>query len=141
MHRIPVTGSRDTGRHPRMDRLDEDLEVLDRRVGQHAMPQVEDVAAATTGAAQHVAGPRANQVGGTEQHGRVEVALDPQPDDPAPSLVEWHAPVERNDVWSGFRYRLEQARGVGAEVDARHAQGFERGEDGARVAQNTRFVV
>ena len=142
MQRIPVRGSRDTGRHPEMNGVDEDLEILDGRVGQDAMSQVEDVAVAAARAVQHVARPLANQVWRPQQHSRVEIALDAQPvTDEAPSLVERQAPVERHYVRPGIRYRLEQTRGISAEVDARHAERLECPEDCACMAHDARLIV
>src|SRR5438876_10797599 len=123
MQRIPVRGSGDICRHPGMNGVREDLEILDGRVGQDAVAQVEDVAVATARTAQHVARPLANEVCRPQQHSRVEIALDAQPvTDAAPTLVERHAPVERHDVRPGLRYRLELPRGTGAEMAAPPAE-------------------
>src|SRR5439155_21717319 len=99
MQRIPVRGSRDTGRHPEMNGVDEDLEILDGRVGQDAMSQVEDVAVAAGRAVQHVARPLADQGWRPQQHSRGEIALAAQPvTDQGPSLVEPPAPGEGHYV-------------------------------------------
>src|SRR5579864_3935674 len=105
-----------------MNCVDENLQILDGRVGQNAVTQVEDVTVSAGSAAKHAARPLANNVRGAEQHSRVEVPLNAQSEtDAAPSLVERHAPVEGHDVRPRLRYGLEQACGIGAEMDARHA--------------------
>src|ERR1700726_33267 len=120
MHKTP-TDSRDTRDLPLVDRLDQDLQVLERGRGQHAMPEVEDVTRLAARAPKDVARALAYQLGRAEEDGRIEVALDaPVMTDSLPAGLEWHAPVERHDVWAGRCNRLEQRRGVRAEVDARH---------------------
>src|SRR5260370_37083533 len=97
MHRTP-TGSRDTRDLPLVDRLDEELQVLERGRGQHAMPEVEDVAGSAARAAKDVARSFAYQLRRAEQHGRVQVALDaPIVTDSLPAGLGRNAPVERHD--------------------------------------------
>src|SRR5712692_8368254 len=106
MHRIPVEISRDMGGHPRMNRLDEHLEVLDARVGKHPVPEVEDMARSTTRPPQHLTGAFPDQVRRSEEDRGVEVALDTSlMADPAPALVERHPPVQRHDVGTRLRDR------------------------------------
>src|SRR5205807_8868062 len=100
MHRTPVLGSGDIGGQPRVHGLDEQLEVFDGRLGQHAMTEVEDVAGPAARPSQHVIRPRSDQVGRSEQHGGIEVALDAMlVSDPIPALVKRDTPVQRDDVW------------------------------------------
>src|SRR6266571_33627 len=142
MQRIPVRRSRNICRHPGMNSVDQDLEILDGRFGQDAVSQVEDMAVAATRATKHVARSFANEVGRSQQHGRVEVALNPRPcADAAPSFVKRQAPVEGHDVRPGIRYRLEQTQGVGAEVDAGNAERLERPEYCARMVHDSRLIV
>src|ERR1700704_6067025 len=95
MHRIPVACSSDTRDLPFVDGFDEELQVLERCRRQHAVPEIEDVTRPATGAAEHITRARADQVRGTEQHRRVEVALDASfVTDPLPAFVQRHSPVE-----------------------------------------------
>ena len=52
-----ICASPDRRRHPLLDCLDQRLQVLQRRVWQHAVAQVEDVAGAACSPAQHVPSP------------------------------------------------------------------------------------
>src|SRR6266508_4366402 len=125
-----------------MNRLDQDLEILDRRFGQNAVTEVEDVARLSAGAAQHFTRAFADQVRWAEQHRWVEVALNPAREaDSAPSVVQSYAPVQGHYVRTGFRDWLGEARGVGPEVNPRHVERLERLEDCASVAHDARFVV
>src|SRR5258708_5605134 len=115
------TGSRDTRDLPLVDRLDEELQVLERGRGQHAMSQIEDVAGSAARAAKDVARALAYQLGRAEQHGRVQVALDaPVITDPFPAGLERNAPVKRHDVRSRRCNRLEQRRRAPVGTESRH---------------------
>src|SRR5260370_16961260 len=107
MHRTP-TGSRDTRDLPLVDRLDEELQVLERGRGQHAMSEVEDVAGPAARAAKDVARAFAYQLRRAEQDGRVQVALDaPVVTDSLPPGVERNAPAERHHARPTPRNRLQ----------------------------------
>src|SRR5690242_16407509 len=99
-----------------MHGLDEQLKVLDARVGRDAMPEVEDVSQPSVGAAQDVDRARADHAGRPKQHSRVEVALQAafEPD-ALPPLIEVDAPVERHDVRAGRGDELEQSGRAGAD--------------------------
>src|SRR5713101_10211101 len=58
-----------------MDHVDQRLHVIDRRGGQDAVAEVEDVAGTAGGAAQDVGDPLADVRGLRHQHDRIEVAL------------------------------------------------------------------
>src|ERR1700719_1218596 len=101
MQSTPVGGSGDTRDLPLMDNVDQQLEVFKGRRRHHAMPEVEDVPRATTRAPEYVAGPLADQLWRSQQHGRVQVSLDASiRADPIPAAVQWNAPVEGDDVWT-----------------------------------------
>src|ERR1700756_3368383 len=132
MSRMPVFGSRDTRRLPFVDDLDEQLEVLERRLRVNAVTEVEDVAGPAARPAQDLARAGADQLWRPEQHSWIEVALDPAlVTDALPALVEGNRPVERHDVGVGGSNRFEQPRGPGAEMDARDAERRERLEQRA----------
>src|SRR5437879_13058238 len=81
-----------------MHQLDDRLCGLDRRLGKHAVPEIEDVSGPPPGARQDVAHPLGER-GARRQQGRgVEVSLDRPRADPAPRLVERDAPVHADDV-------------------------------------------
>src|SRR6058998_2394782 len=123
MHRIPVVGSRDTSRHPRMHRLDQELKILDAGLGQDAVAEIEDVTRSPRGATQDVARTLDHEPGRSEKHGGVEIALRTALESKAaPTLVERNPPVEGDDVRAGVDDRLQQGRGTGAEVDARRGR-------------------
>src|SRR5581483_10092063 len=92
MHRSAVfSGDRDTIPH----RLDQRFEVLQRRRGQHAVAEVEDMAGPPGRPAQHVPRRLDHYLAGREHRGRVEVALHAAVvSDAPPSLVQVDAPVE-----------------------------------------------
>src|ERR1700674_357589 len=123
MHRIPVAGSSDTRDLPLVDGFDEELKILERRRWQHAMPEIEDVTRPSAGAAEHVTRAVADQLGRTEEHCRIEVALDTSiVTDSFPAVVQRNSPVERNDTRAGGRDGFEQAGRICPEMYARHVQ-------------------
>src|SRR5438270_12354076 len=105
MQRIPVESRIDWD--PFLDRLDQQLEVLQRRVGKDAVAEVEDVAGAPAGPSQHVPGPPADQLGRAEQDGRVAVALDATLAEPGPAGVAAHSPIDGGDAGPGLRAHPE----------------------------------
>src|SRR5450759_5661131 len=136
MQRTPVD-SRDTCDLPLVHRLDEDLQMLQWRRRQDPVPEIEDVARPAAGTAENVAGALAHKLRRPEEHRRIEVALDAAVvADPIPARVERHPPVQRYDVWSRGRYRLEHPGCVRAEVDPGHARRAERREDGAGMGED-----
>src|SRR5207302_8383327 len=103
MQRIPVEGSRDMGRHPGMNSLDEQLEIGDGRVRKDTVSEVEDVARAPARAPQHVTCAIADEIGRTEQHRGVKVALDcAGVADSPPALLPPHPPIHPDQVATGF---------------------------------------
>src|SRR5437879_4184201 len=113
MQRMPVEASGDMGRHPGMNGLDEQLKVGDARVGKHAVTEIEDVTGAAAGAPQHVPRALADQIGRSQEHRGVEVALDcAGVADSPPALVQRHPPVQRYDVGPGLGDRLQDRKSV-----------------------------
>src|SRR5579859_6784005 len=142
MHSTPVFRSADTRHLPFMDRLDEELQVLERRRRMDAVTEVENVTRPAARASQHVARSLAYQLGRPQQHGRVEVALDAAVvTDDRPPCIQWDAPVERDYVRAGRGYRLEQTGRVGAEVDPWYVERRQLAEQRARVRQDPGVVV
>src|SRR5467141_1950136 len=120
MQRMPVDGSADMRGDPGVNGLDQQLQILDAGFRKYTVAEVEDVARTAPGSAQHIARALADKVGRPEQDRGVEVALDAVVvTDATPSFVELDSPVEGDDVRTGFGDRLEQAGGVGPEMDPR----------------------
>ena len=116
--------------------------MLEIGAGQDAVSEVEHVAGASAGPAQHVDGAPQHAFGGAEQRRRVEVALDGAVGaDEVPSLVEGYAPVEADHVASRLAHRGKQGRGAGAEMHHGDAAGAHRVEDPPRVGQRELAVV
>src|SRR5438132_3844239 len=106
------------------------------------MAEVEDVAAASAGLPENLAGSLLDHLARRQQDRGVEVALDSTPDaDPPPAFVEGHPPIQADQIGTGARYRLQQCGGASPEVDARDAQWLDRGKDGAGVRGNPGLVV
>ena len=91
---------------------------------------------------QHVIRPCPDKLRRSEQHRRVEVALDASlASDAIPPVVEGDAPIQRDDIGPRLSDRLEQVRRIGSEMDARHAAWREGIEDGSRVARDACLVI
>src|SRR3712207_6639915 len=81
-----------------VDELDQADDVVERGAGEEAVAEVEDVAEPPARAAQDVGRLLLHDLGGAEEGGGVEVALDAEVvADPLPGDVEWDAPVDAND--------------------------------------------
>ena len=108
-------------------------------VGQHAVAEVEDVAA---GGAALLDDPADLAVDGRpvgQQDGGVEVALQRRPGPTRPGgLVQRHPPVDADDVGAGVADQRQQLTGADAEVDPRHVPVADPVEDRARVRQHPR---
>src|SRR5207245_11057682 len=106
------------------------------------MTEVEDVARPAGSPTQTVMCTFPNEVGRSQQHGGVEVALDAMLEsDPIPALVKRDTPVQRDDVWPRLHDRLQQVGRVGPEMEARNSGRRERVEDRSRVTRDARFVI
>src|SRR2546426_12629421 len=100
MHSSPVRPSiSDNSRYSLPNGFDQQLQVLQRRLGQHPVPEVEDMPAAAAGSPQHVARPLPNQLRRAEQDRRLQVALDRTVlADPDPAPVDRPPPVAADSV-------------------------------------------
>src|SRR5437588_12989060 len=99
MQSTPVRGSGDTGDLPLVDSLDQQLQVLQGRLRQHAVAEVEDVAGTAAGPPEDVLSALADELGGSQQDGRVEVALHAASvADAFPAAVQRHPPVQGAQV-------------------------------------------
>src|SRR5206468_2338598 len=97
------TATRSAAMHP----LDHRLERLDRRFGEDAVSEVEDVAGPPRGAGEHVPHLALELESRREQGHRVEVALNgdgaPGAADSLPRHVERDAPIDADHVAAGAR--------------------------------------
>ena len=94
------------------------------------------------GAPQDVKRPSAHQLGRSQQHRRIEVALHaPVVAHPAPAGVERHPPVQGDHVTAGGGDRLQEARCPGAEMDARDPKAGRGCENCSGVRLHALLVV
>src|ERR1700682_4905467 len=93
------------------------LHVLDRRRGQDAVAEVEDVAGPAAGAREHVVGGRDDPLERTQQHCGLPVALNAAIEpDALPGFVERRAPVGANDIASRSAQLAENRARAHAEM-------------------------
>src|SRR5438445_64735 len=101
-----------------MHQLHHGLQRFDRRIGEDAVAEVEDVAGPAPGAAEDVAHSRLERGARSEQRRGVQVPLDRlRRADALPRRVQRDAPIDADHVAARRREVLEEARGAGAEVD------------------------
>ncbi len=95
-------------------------------LGEHAVPQVEDVPRCRSGPPEHVSRLFGHHLPGGEADRRVEVALDRmQRSEPRSGRVQRHPPVHSDDLRAGLGHEAEQLAGADAEEDAWHSQGVD----------------
>ena len=105
------------------DHADDGLHIFDRRAGNDAVAEVEDVAGPSTGGAQNLFDALLEKFDRGEERDGIEIALHcVTVADGAPAFVEGLPPVEADHVGAGRSHGFEQARGFNAEVDDGHAQ-------------------
>jgi hypothetical protein len=76
-----------------MHHLNQSFDVLDRRLGQHAVPQIENMAPATIYLRQDLARLCFDNVGCREQDGGIEIALQRDLAEAVPRFNQRHAPI------------------------------------------------
>src|SRR5215210_3284611 len=92
-----------------VDELDQADDVVERRAGEEAVAEVEDVAGPPARAAQDVGRLLLHDRGGAEEGGGVEVALDTEvAADPLPGDIERDAPVDADDRGAVVLHLVEQ---------------------------------
>ena len=117
----------------------ERLHVLDRRRRQDAVSEIEDVARAAGGAAQHVARAGEQAIARAEQQRRIEIALDAAVvADALPRLVERDPPVGADHVAAGLAHHVQDRAGGDAEMNRRHAAADGLRRSSACAAARTR---
>ena len=125
-----------------MDVVDEGTHVLDRRAGQDAVAQVEDVAGTASRAPQDVVHAGQEALARGEEQRRIEVALDGDVGPRAlPALVEWRPPVDADDGAAGLALDRQQVAGGRPEVDLGHIQAVEPVEDPPDVGEHELQIV
>jgi len=118
------------------------LQRLDRRLREHAVPEVEDVARAARGPVEHVADSLLELGERREQRRRIEVSLNrPVGTDALPRDVEGNAPVHADDVAARAREVGEEHGGVGPEMDHGDARRAGQLERPLTVGKHVRRIV
>src|SRR5262249_42427922 len=120
---------------------DQGAHVVDRGLGQDAVPEVEDVTGTTGGLTEDGGRARPDGRDRGEQRQRVEVALHGHVvADARPGGVEVDPPVDPDHVAAGGAHAFEQAGGAGAEVDHGCA-GTDGGDQRTHVGEDRRPVI
>src|SRR5882762_5093159 len=117
---ISNTATRSAAMHP----LDDRLQGLHRRLGEHAVSEVENVPWSPAGAGEHVPHLPLELRPRRQQSHRIEVALNGSGSngpDALPRDVERDAPVLADHVAPGAREIHQQGGRISPEVDHRHA--------------------
>ena len=101
----------------------ERLDVFDRRAGQDAVTEIEDVPGPAAGALEHVVGCGERAIERAEQQRGIEVALNrPIEADALPRFVERGAPVGADHVTARLAQLGENRAGADAEMNRRHVE-------------------
>ena len=88
-----------------VDGVDEREDVIDRRFGQDAVAEIEDVAGASGGLIENHLGTAANFGRLGEQRDRIEITLNGDiVAEPRPGLGEIDAPIETDDIAAGLAH-------------------------------------
>ncbi len=115
--------------------------MIDGSLGHDAMPEVEDMAWASSSLSQDPPGLTLDLLSWGEQEGGVEISLDgdavPQP---LPGLIQLDAPVQADHRAAGVPLELEERIGVRPEVDDRDL-GIEPREEARHVRLNEPAVI
>src|SRR5213593_1276348 len=117
---ISSTAMRSAAMHP----LDNRLQGLHRRLGEHTVPEVENVPRSPGGAGEHVPRLTLELRSRRQERRRIEVTLDGfggRGSDALPRDIERHAPVDPDHVAAGAGEVHEQRRRIGPEVDHRYS--------------------
>ena len=110
-----------------MDDLYRRLNVLFRRVLQDAVSDVEDVAGATSSAAQDIVDAFFHFRDGSEQRNRIQIPLHGSiVTDGLPAVIERDSPIQADHVSTRPAHEREQGGRTRAKVDDRHTGGVSR---------------
>src|ERR1700687_4286181 len=94
------------------------LHVLDGRLRQDSMAEVEDMTGPLTRTAQDIFRARLQFLPAGEEQHRIQVTLHRTTVfQAAPALVEWDAPIESDYFGSRFFHRRQKGRAVGSEIN------------------------
>src|SRR2546426_897052 len=118
------------------------LHVIDRRLGQNAVPQVEDVARTSTGALQQLGHAHLQLRKRCEQRRRIEIPLDGGAiADVHPRLVDVDAPVDAHYI-AARRVQLAKKSGSArAEMNHRNAGGANALDQSPRIRRREAYVI
>ena len=139
----PTGGGHEAARSvPAWTRSTNRSEMLDRRVGQHAVAQVEHVSGPAAGAGEDVASLPLHRIPGTEQDRGIQVPLDRAVvTDRRPGLVERDAVVDAEGVAPRVPHQLQQVPRPHPEVDRRHIRAGDPLEHPGRVRVHGAAIV
>src|SRR2546428_5599129 len=107
-----------------MDEIHDSPQGREVRLGEHAVPEIEDVARTSAGAGEDVTDLTRALRGGREQCRGVEIALDRAitPPDARPGGVQRNAPVDADHVAARCCEVFEERGGGGAAVNERNVR-------------------
>src|SRR5271170_6748749 len=118
------------------------LDVLDRRIRDDAVAEIENMTGPAPCQVEDLTHPLAYQLRLGEESDGVEVALDSTGMvERMPRPVERRPPVEAEDVGSGLLHRWEQTGGVHTEVDRWDSHLLQLADEGLRCRQDVVAVV
>src|SRR5262245_61999442 len=118
-----LNDSSDMGEAITMDVLSERLDVLDRRRGENAMSQIEDVPWLPVRSLQHIVGCGQHAIERCQQDRGIQIALNGAiVPDALPRLIQWDAPVGADDITTRFAHIAKNGSRSSPEMNGRHAE-------------------
>src|ERR1700680_737684 len=94
------------------------LHVLDRRLWQNAMAEIENVSRPSAGTPQNLLRARLQFAPAGEEQNRIQIALHGTPKfQAAPAFIKRNAPVEPNHLRSGFFHRGKKSGAIRTEIN------------------------
>src|ERR1700733_11929966 len=104
-----------------MDRINQSEGVIDWRIGQYSVTEIENVTGTAAGLIEDRLRTIANFGNLRKQRNRIEIALHRNVvTEPRPCLCEIDAPVEADHIATSLAHQLEQISRDGSEMDHRH---------------------
>src|SRR5829696_5117733 len=106
-----------------MNHIDQRDYVINGRLGQNAVSQIEYMTRATSSFIQNPPGLCSKRILIRKQDNRIEISHHCHVmTGTSPSVIESHTPVESDHVAAGFAHQLQQRRCSGAKVNDRYAR-------------------
>ncbi len=124
------------------DDLNDSLDVLDWRLGQNAVSEIDDVPGPCAGSAQKIGNLGAKLRQGCEKRDRIQIALNGGTvADVHPRLVDIDAPVDADDIAAGGVQFAEKSARTRTEVNNGNAGGANAFDQSARIGLNEADVI